>query len=499
MTRFARWRRTSSTGWPTSRWRLTLSGGSSDSGDGSASTETGPSPGRPHSLGIAVVASVAVVVIDGARRSETTARKEAETNFDMAQRAVEVYLTNVSENTLLKEQDSVDIRTLRRDLLKSALEYYKEFADQRKNDPSLRKQLANAYFRVGQLTREIGSAPLAIDALRSAQAIWEPLVEGQPKRPRAGRPSGRLLPGDRQNPVGARRLPRGHAHARPVASDPGTTGRAPPVRSRLTDRASPTVTSRSASCMPRSDQPEESLAIHEKARAIQQDLISRFPDRLSYQRSLAENINAIGYAHYRRLDYDAALRAFHAVVDACQSIMKQQTHGPNAVWLLNLLALGQYNIGSIHKEMGDVEKALPALERALGYRVALAEQHPLRDRVPGETRRELPRDRRATAQEPTRTPRLSSRVRSQWPSSKTWSGRSPISAGFHAALGIELELRSASFMTKLAGTSRRWPASSTPSRRKRLRSTRQKMPICTSESSAISSTISASSTWIWAV
>ena len=55
--------------------------------------------------------------------------------------------------------------------------------------------------------------------------------------------------------------------------------------------------------------------------------------------------------------------------------MKQQTQGPRPVWLLNLLALAQYNIGSIHKEMGDVEKALPALERALGYRVTLAEQH----------------------------------------------------------------------------------------------------------------------------
>ena len=46
---------------------------------------------------------------------------EAETNFDMAQDAVEEYLTNVSENTLLQEQDSVDIRSLRHDLLKSAL------------------------------------------------------------------------------------------------------------------------------------------------------------------------------------------------------------------------------------------------------------------------------------------------------------------------------------------------------------------------------------------
>ena len=171
-------------------------------------------------LGIAVVASVAVVVIEGARQSETSARKQAETNFNMAQRAVEVYLTNVSENTLLNQQDSLDIRTLRRDLLNSALDYYKEFAEQRKNDPSLRKQLANAYFRVGQLTREIGSAPQAIDAFRSAQAIWEPLVRANPHDERAGRPSGRLLSGDRQNPVGTRRLLRRHAYARPVTCHP---------------------------------------------------------------------------------------------------------------------------------------------------------------------------------------------------------------------------------------------------------------------------------------
>ena len=180
-------------------------------------------------LGVALVATIAVVVIEGARRSETTARKEAETNFDMAQRAVEVYLTNVSENTLLKEQDSVDIRTLRRDLLNSALEYYKEFAEQRRNDPLLRQQLAQAYFRVGQLTQEIGSAPRAIDAFRSAQAIWEPLVAAKPKDHEL---EGRLA--DCYLAIGKIESARGRlrsarADARPVASDPGAPGRAPPI------------------------------------------------------------------------------------------------------------------------------------------------------------------------------------------------------------------------------------------------------------------------------
>ena len=62
-------------------------------------------------------------------------RKEAETNFNMALKAVEDYLTSVSENTLLKQQDSVDIRSLRQELLNTALKYYKSFVSQRSDDP----------------------------------------------------------------------------------------------------------------------------------------------------------------------------------------------------------------------------------------------------------------------------------------------------------------------------------------------------------------------------
>ncbi len=155
--RCARWRRTSSTGWPTSRSRLTPSGGSSGSGAGSASTEPGPTRPPPPWSASPWPRSIGVVVIEGARRRRSPVRKEAETNFNMAQTAVDDYLTSVSENTLLKQQDSVDIRSLRQELLNNALSYYKSFVNQRSNDPRLRRQLANAYFRVGEITREIDS------------------------------------------------------------------------------------------------------------------------------------------------------------------------------------------------------------------------------------------------------------------------------------------------------------------------------------------------------
>ncbi len=152
-------------------------------------------------LGFTIVAISAAFVIDGYRRNETVARREAEanydlaqkarrseeiarveaeTNFDMAQKAVEDYLTNVSENTLLKEQDSADFRRLRHDLLKVRLTYYEKFAAERKNDPRLREQLANAHFRVGQITGEIGTKAQAMAAFQAALAIWEPLVDANP-------------------------------------------------------------------------------------------------------------------------------------------------------------------------------------------------------------------------------------------------------------------------------------------------------------------------------
>ncbi len=99
----------------------------------------------------------------------------------MALKAVEDYLTSVSENTLLKQQDSVDIRSLRQELLNNALTYYKSFVNQRGNDPLLHRQLANAYLRVGEITKEIGSVGGAIEAFRSAQALWEPLAAAEPE------------------------------------------------------------------------------------------------------------------------------------------------------------------------------------------------------------------------------------------------------------------------------------------------------------------------------
>src|SRR5262249_15404680 len=135
-------------------------------------------------IGITLAASIGVGVVERARRSEEVARKEAEANFKTAQQAVEDYLTRVSENTLLNEQDSVDIRSLRSELLTNALHYYQQFVTLRRDDPLLRQELAKAYFRVGQITKEIGKPQEAIEAFRSSASIWEPLSTANPDDPK---------------------------------------------------------------------------------------------------------------------------------------------------------------------------------------------------------------------------------------------------------------------------------------------------------------------------
>jgi eukaryotic-like serine/threonine-protein kinase len=337
----------------------------------------------------------AAVVIDGARRSETVARldaeksltaakeakrleeiarQEAETNFDMAKQVVDDYFTNVSENTLLKEQDTLDIRTLRQGLLRTALRYYEEFAKARENDPRLRRQLAKAYYRVGQINGEIDSHSKAIDALRASRAIWSPLYESGRRDFDAGENLSECYLA-----IGKLQL-LDHSFSAAESS----LGQSRAILERLQEQnpSEPRYQARLASCyseigtvLAKLDRLDQSLDIYEKARAIQVHLVKQFPDKLSYRKSLAENITAIGFAHSRRPDNIAAINAYLEVRDICETTMKELPAGPKPVWLLSLLAISQYNIGVIHKKNREIESALKFFEQSLASQSDLVDSH----------------------------------------------------------------------------------------------------------------------------
>ena len=328
-------------------------------------------------IAISLATTIGVVVVDQARRREADVRKEAEANFNTALKAVDDYLTSVSENTLFKLQDSVNIRRLRQELLNSALKYYKGFVDQRSHDPRLRRQLADAYFRVGEITREVESPRQAIEAYHQAQAIWEPLAAAHPadQELRGHLAESYLAVGHLRNTVsdldidGAMRsLDRARAILEPLAAANPLAAR---YQSNLAD-----CYSEIASVQARRQESGETLLLLEKARAIEEGLIDRYPDQPAYRKSLAEMTNVLGYAYYKLGNNDEALKSFRQVQDICNTVSKQVTVGPKPLWLLNLMALSHSNIGWIHKEKGELQDAIKSLERALEYRTTLVDSHP---------------------------------------------------------------------------------------------------------------------------
>ncbi len=328
-------------------------------------------------VGISLAATIGVVVVDTARRQETVARKEAETNFNMALKAVDDYLTSVSENTLLKLQDSVDIRRLRQELLNSALKYYKGFVLERSHDPLVRRQLAHAFFRVGEITQEVDSPGQAIEAYHQAQAIWEPLVTAHPadNELRGHLAQSYLAVGKLQNHAdnldldnATRSLMRARVILEPLAA---ANPLEPRFQSSLAD-----CYAEVAAVQARRGQSSENLVLLKKAKAIEQGLIDRYPEKHSYQKSLAEITNVLGYAYYRLGNNDEAIKSFREVENICRTVSEQVTVGPKPLWLQNLLALAHFNIGSIHEEKREFSEALKSFEQSLSYRSTLADSHP---------------------------------------------------------------------------------------------------------------------------
>jgi serine/threonine-protein kinase len=111
-------------------------------------------------------------------------RQLAQENFQEAREAVDTYLTKVSEEKLLKEPR---LQPLRKELLSLALDYYLKFINQRTNDPSVRKELADACNRAGDIYRATYTGPdEKVGSKRGKElrirgvALYEELVREKP-------------------------------------------------------------------------------------------------------------------------------------------------------------------------------------------------------------------------------------------------------------------------------------------------------------------------------
>jgi tetratricopeptide (TPR) repeat protein len=111
-----------------------------------------------------------------ARQRQETERQQlrAEENFRRARRAVDDYMTQVSESTLL---DEAGLQPLRSELLESALGYYQEFMRDHGSDPQIKAEVASAYLRLSQLQLTMGSTDESLVSLRKGLDLVEQVME----------------------------------------------------------------------------------------------------------------------------------------------------------------------------------------------------------------------------------------------------------------------------------------------------------------------------------
>jgi len=113
---------------------------------------------------------------DAARLSYEEAERQrtlAENTLGLARDTVREYCVLVSEETLLKQPG---MHRLREELLQKGLDYYQQFLSERKDNPALREEVAQAHFLVGKLTQAIESPAAALPHYEEAVALQEKLL-----------------------------------------------------------------------------------------------------------------------------------------------------------------------------------------------------------------------------------------------------------------------------------------------------------------------------------
>jgi serine/threonine protein kinase/tetratricopeptide (TPR) repeat protein len=130
---------------------------------------------------VLLVASLAagLVLLGRANTRIEEQRNLADENFREARRAVDDYLTRVSENRLLKSPVP-GLQPLRKELLETALKYYQAFVAKRPDEPAVRSELARAYFRVGSIQEEVATKAEALRAYQASRGLWQRLVRDRP-------------------------------------------------------------------------------------------------------------------------------------------------------------------------------------------------------------------------------------------------------------------------------------------------------------------------------
>lgn len=275
------------------------------------------------------VSIAATVLVDNARQQEVAARQEsdrqramADESFMHARGAVNDFFTRVSEETL---REVPGMQPFRQDLLQVALDYEQKFLEQRAKDPTLRRELAAAAFRVALVTGEIKSKAEALPLFERARAIQEELLKAEPRDEQL-----RYALSNTYNEIGRTRF----------------------VANRR----------------------DEALSWFEKSLALREELVKEFGDNAEYQRKLANTYMNLGTLAKLAGRLDDALRDNQRANEIREQLAAHDSAEP---LFRRDLARGRYQEGLLAVEAQDLKRAVESLGQAADVYGRLADDYPL--------------------------------------------------------------------------------------------------------------------------
>lgn len=271
--------------------------------------------------------------------------REAERALEQARKAVDDSFTVISEQRLLNEPG---MEPLRRDLLKTALKYYQDFARTHAGDPTLQSELAEAHLRAAGIHAAIGEHSQAEPLFRKAIELRESLA--------------------RENSASTdRRRELGDAYAS-IATWQGINRRT-----------------------------AETEHLFFKAIRVREQLAREYPTVATYQRDLAASYH--GLADLYRITRGRA-EAELMLVRGTEIREKLAHEHPTVASYQNDLGLSYHTLAVSHSDAGRRDEAEKFFRKAIAIRESLARENPV-----GNRKRELAQSYKLLAYLLTSTPR----------------------------------------------------------------------------------------------
>ena len=128
--------------------------------------------GMGAAMVLSIISAVGTAMLAREQAQTSAALVKAEQYFRQARGAVDHFGMQLADRLV----EIPGTEPVRRDLLQSALAYYRQFVDEARDDPNLRRDLAVAHFKSGVIAAKLGAADDAIEQYNRALVILEELT-----------------------------------------------------------------------------------------------------------------------------------------------------------------------------------------------------------------------------------------------------------------------------------------------------------------------------------